>query len=41
MIADVAAVGAGAAFGAWLRWGLSTWLNPRAPTSRSARSRRT
>ena len=23
------AVGAGAAIGAWLRWGLSLWLNPR------------
>jgi len=22
------AVGAGAVFGAWLRWGLSVWLNP-------------
>lgn len=28
---DFAAVGFGAAFGAWLRWGLSTWLNPRIP----------
>ena len=26
-----AAVGTGAALGAWLRWGLSAWLNPRAP----------
>jgi CrcB protein len=25
------AVGFGAALGAWLRWGLSVWLNPRAP----------
>lgn len=31
MILDFAAVGAGAAIGAWLRWGLSTWLNPRVP----------
>jgi len=31
MIGEVAAVGTGAACGAWLRWGLSTWLNPRAP----------
>ena len=23
------AVGAGAALGAWLRWGMSVWLNPR------------
>jgi CrcB protein len=28
---DFAAVGFGAAFGAWMRWGLSTWLNPRIP----------
>jgi CrcB protein len=27
----VLAVGLGAAFGAWLRWMLSTWLNPVAP----------
>jgi len=27
-----AAIGAGAAAGAWLRWGLSTWLNPVFPT---------
>lgn len=26
------AIGAGAAIGAWLRWGLSLWLNPRAPS---------
>lgn len=26
------AVGMGAAIGAWLRWGLSTWLNPVFPT---------
>lgn len=25
------AVGVGAAFGAWLRWGLATWLNPLTP----------
>ncbi len=27
-----AAVGIGAALGAWLRWGLGTWLNPIFPT---------
>ena len=26
-----AAVGIGAALGGWMRWGLSMWLNPRAP----------
>lgn len=26
------AVGIGAAFGAWLRWGLGLWLNPLFPT---------
>jgi CrcB protein len=31
MVAGFAAVGVGAAFGAWLRWGLSAWLNPRWP----------
>lgn len=31
MIGQFAAVGLGAAFGAWLRWGLSTWLNARLP----------
>ena len=31
MFAEFAAVGIGAAFGAWLRWGFSTWLNPRLP----------
>ena len=31
MVAGFAAVGLGAALGAWLRWGLSTWLNPRLP----------
>ena len=29
MIGQLAAVGFGAALGAWLRWGLSAWLNPR------------
>lgn len=29
MLGELAAVGFGAAFGAWLRWGLSLWLNPR------------
>ena len=28
---EFAAVGVGAALGAWLRWGLSAWLNPRVP----------
>jgi CrcB protein len=32
MIGQFAAVGIGAALGAWLRWGLSVWLNPRAPS---------
>jgi CrcB protein len=31
MFAQFAAVGAGAACGAWLRWGLSAWLNPKYP----------
>lgn len=31
MVAQFAAVGIGAALGAWLRWGLVTWLNPRLP----------
>lgn len=31
MFGEFAAVGVGAAFGAWLRWGFSTWLNPRFP----------
>jgi CrcB protein len=31
MMLDFAAVGTGAALGAWLRWGFSTWLNPRVP----------
>lgn len=32
MLAGFVAVGVGAALGAWLRWGLSTWLNPRLPS---------
>jgi len=31
MFGEFAAVGIGAAFGAWLRWGFSAWLNPRLP----------
>jgi len=31
MFSQFAAVGVGAALGAWLRWGLATWLNPRVP----------
>ena len=31
MFTQFAAVGVGAAVGAWLRWGLSLWLNPRTP----------
>ena len=31
MIGQFAAVGIGAAFGAWLRWGFSIWLNARLP----------
>jgi fluoride exporter len=31
MFGEFAAVGIGAALGAWLRWGLATWLNPRVP----------
>lgn len=31
MVAQFAAVGVGAAFGAWVRWGLSAWLNPKLP----------
>jgi fluoride exporter len=30
-LGTVAAVGIGAALGAWLRWGLGMWLNERAP----------
>lgn len=29
MLGQFAAVGVGAALGAWARWGLSVWLNPR------------
>jgi len=31
MLLQFTAVGVGAAIGAWLRWGLTTWLNPRLP----------
>lgn len=31
MIAGLLAVGIGAVLGAWMRWGLSVWLNARAP----------
>jgi len=31
MIAGLLAVGIGAMLGAWMRWGLSAWLNARAP----------
>ena len=31
MLAQFAAVGIGAALGAWLRWGLTVWLNPKLP----------
>jgi fluoride exporter len=31
MYAQIAAVGIGAAVGAWLRWGFSAWLNPKLP----------
>ena len=31
MIGQFAAVGLGSALGAWLRWGLSAWLNARLP----------
>lgn len=31
MPGEFAAVGIGAAIGAWLRWGFSLWLNPRLP----------
>ncbi len=30
-VAGLAAVAIGAVFGAWLRWGLSAWLNPSNP----------
>ena len=29
LLAALAAVGAGAVLGAWLRWGLAYWLNPK------------
>lgn len=32
MIAKLAMIGLGASLGAWLRWGLSAWLNPRLPS---------
>ena len=32
MVGQFAAVGVGAAIGAWLRWGLGAWLNPVFPT---------
>ncbi len=32
MVGQFAAVGVGAALGAWLRWGFSAWLNPVFPT---------
>ena len=31
MVGQFAAVGIGAALGAWLRWGLTIWLNPKLP----------
>lgn len=31
MVWGLVCVGVGAALGAWLRWGLSSWLNPRLP----------
>ena len=31
MFGGIVAVGTGAALGAWLRWGLAAWLNPRLP----------
>lgn len=31
MIAQLAVIALGSTLGAWLRWGLSTWLNPRLP----------
>ena len=31
MIGEFAAIGIGAAIGAWLRWGFAAWLNPRVP----------
>jgi fluoride exporter len=32
MVSQIAAVGIGAALGAWLRWCLATWLNPKLPS---------
>lgn len=32
MVGQFAAVGIGAALGAWMRWGLATWLNPKIAT---------
>ena len=31
MLGQFAAVGIGAALGAWLRWGFTIWLNPKLP----------
>ena len=31
MLGGLIAVGLGATIGAWLRWGLAVWLNPRVP----------
>lgn len=31
MIGQLAMIAAGSTLGAWLRWGLSAWLNPRLP----------
>ena len=31
MIGQLAMIAVGSTLGAWLRWGLSTWLNPRLP----------
>jgi CrcB protein len=31
LLAGLVAVGVGAVFGAWLRWGIGYWLNPRNP----------
>ena len=31
MIANLAMIALGSTLGAWLRWGLSAWLNPRLP----------
>ena len=32
MIGQLAMISVGATLGAWLRWGLSAWLNPRLPS---------